>query len=581
MKSSDGFLTHDGTKGKLMKTLNDISVVEARVWLFQQLFKNRLATRDIYFFALKQAGLRMENTKPDPLTVRYAMLAKQRDIRATLDKLRIKKKSLEAALFSEVGEKTYKFRKTLRKLKDEAVITKNKKLEEFKRKISHYQSNQQRIESDFLPLTQTQKTPDYSNKASTLNDFNDLSIFKGPSQMPSPEPPLGPFICDEGIILSSNEKLLLSKIPKFSVRGKIKKTDVKIETERMLAKHRYTKSIFKKKGVPKKSPENIYMESGNRLDTLTRLWTENRERLIYDEISGSVDFSTMRPTDYRHNKSVKLPKPIDSDGEFGCELRRRKILTTFDQFDKMHMKAELDDNNIDHCLESNLTKKEQQGLRSLKKRIKKNELVIGQTDKSSRFCVLNRDQYLESGKVHTAQDEEINWTVVKSLQNQVNSTTWWLAKILNISKETDDQRMMRNLQNHSSEVAELYLLFKDHKSWNQQSGEAIPSRPVVSGNQTYNVHLSEILSEVLEPVAKEMHGAEIASTEDALCQISDINDWIHNGKDIDEINGLNLEKNKYNFREEKKFWNLTISRPQVLTTFLALHKLTTWPTFLI
>ena len=102
MKSSDGFLTHDGTKGKLMKTLNDISVVEARVWLFQQLFKNRLATRDIYFFALKQAGLRMENTKPDPLTVRYAMLAKQRDIRATLDKLRIKKKSLRIVYMIQI-----------------------------------------------------------------------------------------------------------------------------------------------------------------------------------------------------------------------------------------------------------------------------------------------------------------------------------------------------------------------------------------------------------------------------------------------------------------------------------------------
>ena len=164
------------------------------------------------------------------------------------------------------------------------------------------------------------------------------------------------------------------------------------------------------------------------------------------------------------------------------------------------------------------------------------------------MCVLSREQYLASGHTHTNQDEEIGWSEVKSLQGQVNSATWWLTKIFNISKEKDDERMMRNLQNHSVEVADMYLLFKDHKMWCQDSNKPVPSRPVVSGNQTYNVHLSELLSEVLEPVAKEMNGAEIASTEDALHKLEFMNEWIAKGNNIDEIDALDFKKTKYEFR---------------------------------
>ena len=203
-------------------------------------------------------------------------------------------------------------------------------------------------------------------------------------------------------------------------------------------------------------------------------------------------------------------------------------------------------------IESNLTKCERAGLKSLKKRVKAGELVVAQSDKSSRLCVMSRAQYIESGNTHTEKDEKIDWPQVKTLQNQVNSTVWWLAKILNISVEKDNSRMMKNLQNHSTEVAEMYLLFKDHKSWTEGSNKAIPSRPVVSGNNTYNVHLSELLSEILEPVAKEMQGAEIASTEDALNKIQCVNSWITDGQMIDELDGLELDKKQHDFRSKEK-----------------------------
>ena len=73
----------------------------------------------------------------------------------------------------------------------------------------------------------------------------------------------------------------------------------------------------------------------------------------------------------------------------------------------------------------------------------------------------------------------------------------------------------------------------------EDSKKAIPSRPVVSGTTTYNVHLSELLSDFLEPMAREMTGAEIASTEDALNETEQVDKWI-----TDELEEFNLQKTK-------------------------------------
>ena len=62
--------------------------------------------------------------------------------------------------------------------------------------------------------------------------------------------------------------------------------------------------------------------------------------------------------------------------------------------------------------------------------------------------------------------------------------------------------------------------------------------------------MSELLSEILEPVAKEMLEAEILSSEDALQKISKVNYWIIEGKDLSDLDGLELINKKFQFREQ-------------------------------
>ena len=96
------------TSGKLNKTCVEISSDEARLWLINQMFQKKITTRDIYHFALKQSSLRTVNKELDSKTVTAAMLAKQKDLKIVLFRLRKERKKLESILLDELGGRKYK-----------------------------------------------------------------------------------------------------------------------------------------------------------------------------------------------------------------------------------------------------------------------------------------------------------------------------------------------------------------------------------------------------------------------------------------------------------------------------------------
>ena len=86
---------------------------------------------------------------------------------------------------------------------------------------------------------------------------------------------------------------------------------------------------------------------------------------------------------------------------------------------------------------------------------------------------------------------------------------------------------------HSLSVAPLYLLFKDHKGWQIDSGTPPPSRPVVSAGSGQNDHLSEIISHILEPIVNmNPGGMEMTSTGDFLALVDGINKMVIPYEDI-------------------------------------------------
>ena len=82
-----------GELSGLEETLNGIMLNELRIWLLRSLMSKCLVTRDILYFAMNQADLRISNKKLDNVTMKHAMLSKIRDAKQTL-KTQVKQKEV-------------------------------------------------------------------------------------------------------------------------------------------------------------------------------------------------------------------------------------------------------------------------------------------------------------------------------------------------------------------------------------------------------------------------------------------------------------------------------------------------------
>lgn len=70
---------------------------------------------------------------------------------------------------------------------------------------------------------------------------------------------------------------------------------------------------------------------------------------------------------------------------------------------------------------SNLDREEKEGLTSIRRKIKAQDRVIFQTDKSERFSVDSKDNYKAACQPHISEDTKISEEEHKELQHLVNA----------------------------------------------------------------------------------------------------------------------------------------------------------------
>ena len=100
--------------------------------------------------------------------------------------------------------------------------------------------------------------------------------------------------------------------------------------------------------------------------------------------------------------------------------------------------------------------------------------------------------------------------------------------------------------NSSMEVCPMYLLYKCHKGRDKSMGTIPPTRPVASGNQGMNIHISELLSEIIEPVVDNYHGSrEVISTEDMVARMLGLDSSLEGWNENYWWSGLSSVDGKY------------------------------------
>ena len=486
----------DGSFSKLLDTSMLVMKDETRIWMLKKLLDKNISTNDVYAFASSQAGLRLYEKVLDKNTVVAAMHAKIRDLKASL---RLNYKSRTAGI-KELHElldgKSYALRKKLRTISTAIKIERIKFKEKYKVKINHLEKKQKKNQISQNTVSNL-STPTVA--PSRLSCYETLSIFGTSDDLPKKKPPKGPFICDTKIPLTRSEYKLLSKDPKFNLLIEPSEIDYRTEIERGLCKHRYN---MNKDGRGKKlsdilpnsvldGPTGIELtskeqrEEQERLDEIYRIFKENSGRYIFNPTTKTVNFNRRNSSDYKLNKTISLPRSLNSEAEFECEMRRREFMESFIEYKNKNAQSRVKANDKDSDKESNdvvvsetsdktvisekkckdtvktsyksgnvlnLTKDEREAMESIKKRIQNKEIMVTQTDKSGRFALLTHDQYIHSGNKHTSKDKKVTWKDINYLQGQVNNHTWWCSKVLGYGTGKEEGKMLKNIQGTSLEI---------------------------------------------------------------------------------------------------------------------------------
>ena len=131
-----------GELSGLEETLNGIMLNELRIWLLRSLMSKCLVTRDILYFAMNQADLRISNKKLDNVTMKHAMLSKIRDAKQTL-KTQVKQKEVYLnTIKQKLGGEGFRLKHWLAKIKKPISRDRQKKMRKYEQKIRHYQQIQ-------------------------------------------------------------------------------------------------------------------------------------------------------------------------------------------------------------------------------------------------------------------------------------------------------------------------------------------------------------------------------------------------------------------------------------------------------
>ena len=498
---------------RLELTCKKLCETEVNIRLFSKMVRHGVATNDVRNFAAKQAMLKSMNHKMNADLVRKAMKSKLTDACNLAHRLRVEKVKLCNLLREKFKFPKKKCRRILKKSLGEAANHRHEHMIKTKRKYIH-------CEKKMMDESKKCDFSDIPDKAWEI--LKNVTLFSDKEVVP--EQCAEPMVCSPEITLSKAEMSFLKKGPRFMLRQEVSEREFKVELEKMTVKDKFN--------TLNKGGDLDTSSSSSQSDSLSEEAEneEARSAMPYLKSEKCLDLSKMRSTDYKFNKRIFLPKHEPAEKEALHEARRLSMLNIFRKTTKdmkkkdiSDMDASAKDKNMSK-IESNLTKSELAGMKSLQKRVQNNELIITETDKSRRFCVLKYDQYFASGLKHTSKDMKVSNEQVKSLQKVVNDHTVWLRRIFSIgAKWGHEERLENSMVDRGEVVAPLYLLVKDHKGWFGEDQPAPPSRPVCSGNAGYNRHLSEIVSLILEPLGHAAGGCDIDSTGSLLAEVDKLN----------------------------------------------------------
>ena len=235
--------------------------------------------------------------------------------------------------------------------------------------------------------------------------------------------------------ITDEDAAALKLHPKYTVYEKIDLIRFEAEVEKALMKVRWERGN----------------EDRNRSDHNIRPNTNKGK--WFDHSNKTYDFRKMASTDLPFNSRIYLPGSINEPTEISMQMLKQKLNVIAERY------AESSSNGV-----KNITVQQMRGIKSLKERRCNGEVVMYQTDKSTKMAIDTSVNYIRSMSTHVEKDEVISYQDNKDIEKVINAhITFWL-RILQAGKETEDQyRIKMSMLSHNNDASCLYSLRKDHK----------------------------------------------------------------------------------------------------------------------
>ena len=303
--------------------------------------------------------------------------------------------------------------------------------------------------------------------------------------------------CYGNVETSEDERNILKTHPSFTVFRNMSAIECEAEIEKALTKIRWSKANESRE--TEITPENARRAANVKCQG------------TFDMETDSFNFKNARATDLPFNSNTFIPKPLDETQEIQLENLKMNLLKISEEYFASN------DNKL-----MNLSESQTRGLKSLEKRRDNNEIVLFRTDKSGKISIDTPDNYKESAKPHTMNDDVVSNDVFNSIEKEVNAHSIFWLKMLNVAKDSGDfNRYKSSMLTHNSEYSTQYMYRKDHKTYDDRV-IGPPVRPLCDVSDSYAHKLSYFLCNIL----KEVYGNEESvceSTEDMLASIHEAN----------------------------------------------------------
>ena len=242
---------------------------------------------------------------------------------------------------------------------------------------------------------------------------------------------------------------------------------------------------------------------------------------VYDGTRKKANYSNLRATDIPTVQRLFPPKTGTIQQELAMQNTREKMLRVIKEFKQKRC------NNKGWLKKRNVTHDVFEGLKEIKEKVGKKEMVVFTTDKSGHLTADTVENYNLALAKHTKDDRVVTNKQVRDIELKMNQHLYQFNRMFRVGATWGHEERVTGASTSSNvPPPAAYGLRKDHKPVTPGQEHVGPDvRPIVGATEAPNSRFSHFLSKILCDYADSSENShECLSSEEMRSAFEKFND---------------------------------------------------------